>query len=342
MSSMIRIVQSVFHGIVQMRNFLYNHGLLRTIEVSVPVVSVGNLSFGGTGKTPMVIWIATELQNAGFRVVILSRGYKRRSIFARVVSNTKKVLASRRSAGDEPYLMAHKLKGVPVVVSRNRIKGAKKAIKRFKPDIILLDDGFQHRKLSRIVDIVLIDTPDIFGNTMITREPLKNLRRADVVVFTKYDSYENAPEILQKMINSFSCPVFHSRYTSVSIKNEIRSLPASTLDKKTVWLIAGIGKPEYFKHTVEQAGSYVSRAFFFRDHARYSRWGVRRILRKLNASSADYLISTEKDWHKIKRWIPSDIPCYYLDIDIDIHRSSRFLKLIYDAAYLKKSDAILE
>ena len=292
MSIITRIVRSVFHGIIQTRNFLYNHGFLRTIEISVPVVSVGNLSFGGTGKTPMVMWIAKELQNAGFKVVILSRGYKRRSVFPRVVSNTEKVLATRRSAGDEPYLMAHRLKGIPVVVSRNRIKGAKKAVKRFKPDIILLDDGFQHREISRSVDIVLIDSPDVFGNTKMTREPLKNLRRADVVIFTKYNSYENAPEILQKMINEFSCPVFHSSYKSVSIKNEIESLPASALDKKTVWLVAGIGKPEYFKHTIEQVGSYVSRTFFFRDHARYTRWGVRRILRKLKASSADYLIST--------------------------------------------------
>ncbi len=336
-----RLVKPIFHTIVQIRNYFYTHGIFRTVEVSVPVVSIGNISFGGTGKTPLVIWIAQELQKAGFQPVILSRGYKRKSYFTKIVSDTEKVRIGRRHAGDEPYLMASKLKGVPVVVSRNRVKGASKAIKRFKPDVILLDDGFQHRRIARHVDIVLIDSPETLNGAKLTREPLKNLRRADVVVFTKYDSYENAPEILKRMVKTFSCPVFRSAYKSVSIRNVNSSLPASVLDKKTIWLVAGVGKPDYFKHTVENTGSYVSRTFFYNDHAQYSRWKVCRIMRKFKSSSADYLLTTEKDWHKMKKWIPEDAPCYYLDVDVKIHRSSLLLKLIYDATYLKKADEFL-
>ncbi|MCH8287418.1 tetraacyldisaccharide 4'-kinase, partial [candidate division KSB1 bacterium] len=118
--------------------------------------------------------------------------------------------------------------------------------------------------------------------------------------------------------------------------------PVSVLDKQTVLLIDGIGKPDYFKHIIEQAGSYVSRTFFYNDHAGYSRWKIRRILRKFKSSSAKYLITTEKDWHKLKRWIPLDVPCYYLEIDIDINRLSLFMKQIYDATYLHKLEEVIE
>ena len=342
MNVALRGLQKIFHFVTQIRNYFFNHGLFRIREVKVPVVSVGNITFGGTGKTPTVIKIAEEIRNNGFKVVIISRGYKRWSFFSRIVSDTEKIRMSLRRAGDEPYLLANKLKGVPVIVSKKRFKGASKAIKKFNPDIILLDDGFQHRKLKRTVDVVLIDSPEILANNTLMREPVKNLRRADMVVFTKYDQFKNAEEVHQQMVDLMSCPVFHARYKINRLKNEKEEQPVSVLDKQTVWLIAGIGKPDYFKHIIEQAGSYVSRTFFYNDHAGYSRWKIRRILRKFKSSSAKYLITTEKDWHKLKRWIPPDVPCYYLEIDIDINRLSLFMKQIYDAAYLHKLEEVIE
>lgn len=342
MNIFLRTTQSFYHFFVQIRNYMYNHGLFRICEVSVPVVSVGNITFGGTGKTPTVIWMARQIRDKGFKVVVISRGYKRRSIFTCVVSDTDKVRISRWRAGDEPYLMAHKLKGVPIIVSRKRINGAIKAVKKFKPDIILLDDGFQHRKMKRNIDIVLIDNPDIIHNNTLLREPLKNLRRADVVMFTKYDQFENAEEAHKQMVDRLSCPVFHSGYKLNGLYNDSKELPPSALQKKTVWLVAGIGNPEYFKHTVEQAGSHVSRTFFYHDHAHYSRWRIRSIIRKFEGSSANYLITTEKDWHKLKKWIPKDCPFYYLDIDVDINRSNLLMKLIYDTTYLQKVEDDVE
>lgn len=342
MNFAIRSLQTCYHFFIQIRNYLYNHGLFRVTNILVPVISVGNISFGGTGKTPMVIWIAQQIQKAGFTVVILSRGYKRRSYFTKVVSDTEKIRLSRRRAGDEPYLIAHKLPGVPVIVSRNRVRGASKAKKRFKPDVILLDDGFQHRRLARTVDIVLLDSPEAMHNNVFLREPLKNLRRADVVVFTKYDLYENAADIQGEMVKTLSCPVFRAQYKPAFIRNDEKKHPATILDKKTVWLVAGIAKPEYFRHTIKQAGAHISREFMYNDHARYSRWRMRRIIRKFRNSSANYFITTEKDWHKLKRWIPPETPCYYLDIDVDIYRASLFLKLIFDAAYLYKTEDIIE
>lgn len=344
MNFAIRSLQTCYHFFIQIRNYLYNHGLFRVTDILIPVVSVGNISFGGTGKTPMVIWIARQIQKAGFTVVILSRGYKRRSCFTRIVSDTAKIRLSARvlGAGDEPYLIAHKLPGVPVIVSKNRVRGASKAKKLFKPNVILLDDGFQHRKLERKVDIVLLDSPESLHNNVCLREPLKNLRRADVVVFTKYDLYENAADIQKEMVKTLSCPVFRAQYKPEFIRNDEQKYPATILNKKTVWLVAGIAKPEYFKHKIKQVGAHISREFIYKDHARYSRWRMRRMIRKFRDSSADYLITTEKDWHKLKRWIPTDIPCYYLDIDVDIHRASLFLKLIFDAAYLYKTEDIIE
>ncbi|MFC1553498.1 tetraacyldisaccharide 4'-kinase [candidate division KSB1 bacterium] len=341
MNILISIVQPLYHYLIRLRNYLFDHGLFRSKRVSVPVISVGNISFGGTGKTPVVIWIARQIKEGGFLPVVISRGYKRKSLFARIVSDTKEIKTRRIWAGDEPFLMAHKLKGIPVVVSRNRVRGAHKAIKRFKPDAIILDDGFQHRKIKRNVDIVLVDSPETLNNKTLLREPIKSLRRAHAILFTKYDQYKDSEDIKDNMVKVLSCPVFKSRFEPVFIRNDKGKIPADVLDKKTVWIIAGIGNPKYFEHTVLGLGSYISRKFIYRDHARYPRWRVKRIIKKFKNSSADYLLTTEKDWYKVKKWIPDDVPGFYLDIDMKIDRSKLLLKLIYDLTYLYK-DEILE
>lgn len=324
----------LYHFIIQIRNFLFEKGIFRTVGVSVPVISVGNVSFGGTGKTPMVIWIAKQIHNAGYPVVILSRGYKRSSFLTKVVSDFAKVLVNLRSAGDEPYLIANKLPGVPVIVCNNRARGARKAIRRFNPRVILLDDGFQHRKLARNFDIVLLDKPQALESNTFLREPVRNLRRADTVVFTKFDQFNNAPEIVNAMVQAFAGPVFHAKYTPQGVCNdEVRHSPVF-IKGKTVFLVAGIGNPKYFKHVVESMGAHVSRMFTYKDHARYSRWRIRGILKKFDASSADYIITTEKDWYKLRRWIPEGCPFYYLDIEMSTHRDGLLKKLVFDAAYL--------
>jgi len=324
----------VYHFFIQIRNYLYNHGFFRSIGVSVPVISVGNVSFGGTGKTPMVIWIARQMHDAGYPVVILSRGYKRRSYFTKIVSDFAKVRASLRAAGDEPFLIAKKLPGVPVIVCKNRIRGARKAIRRFNPRVILLDDGFQHRKLARNFDMVLIDKPKSLQSNVLLREPVKNLRRADTVVFTKYDLHERSEEIIDNMVKAFACPVFHAKYTPAGVCNDNEKNPPEFIKGKTVFLVEGIGNPKYFKHVVDKMGAHVSRVFIFRDHARYSRWRIRGILKKFEASSADCIVTSEKDWYKLRKWVPKNCPFYYLDIEMDTHRSGLLKKLIFDAAYL--------
>lgn len=342
MNIFLKPVVFLFHLLVQVKNFLYNHRLFKATHLPVPVVSVGNVAFGGTGKTPMVIWIARQIQKADIPVVILSRGYKRRSIFAKIVSDYTKVRVGLRSAGDEPYLVAKKLPGVPVIVCKNRVRGARKAIRHFNPRVILLDDGFQHRKLGRNFDIVLLDSPLSLHGNKILREPVKNLRRTDTVVFTKFDQFEKADEIIQDMVKAFACSVFHAKFIPVGICNDEKREPAEFLKGKTVFLVSGIGNPKYFKHVVKNAGSHVSRIFKYRDHAKYSRFRVRRIIKKFNTSSADMILTTEKDWHKLKKWVPEGCKFYYLDIDMSIHREGLMKKLIFDAAYLTPEENNVE
>ncbi|MFC1731804.1 tetraacyldisaccharide 4'-kinase, partial [candidate division KSB1 bacterium] len=326
---LLRPVFGLYHIFIQIRNYLYNHGLFRSTHVSVPVISVGNVSFGGTGKTPMAAWIARQIQREGFPVVIVSRGYKRRSIFVKIVSDYAKVRSRLRSAGDEPYLIAKKLPGVPVVVSRNRVRGARKAIRRFSPRVIVLDDGFQHRKLGRNFDIVLLDNPKALKTNVGLREPTRNLRRADTVVFTKYDRYQQHEEIVHDMTQAFACPVFHAKYIPVAIRNDTTEHAGKYLKGKTVFIVSGIGNPHYFRLVVEKAGAHVSRMFTYRDHARYSRWRVRSIIKKFKASSADLVLTTEKDWYKFKKWLPEDGPYYYVDVEMAIHREGLIKNLIF-------------
>ncbi|MCP4726179.1 MAG: tetraacyldisaccharide 4'-kinase [bacterium] len=334
MNIVSRSLIGVYHLVMKLRNSLYNRGFFRTVSVSIPVVSVGNLSFGGTGKTPMVIWISKQLQEAGFQPVIISRGYKRKSMLSKIVSDKEKVLVSRRTAGDEPFFMAKKLPGIPVIVSKNRLKGAAIAKKKFNPRVIVLDDGFQHRKIERNIDIVLIDTPDTLNKPAMLREPPDSLRRAHAVVFTKYDQFKNMDEFEKEMVKKLSCSIFRAKFKPDKIVNDRVSYDAEYLKGKTVWLVCGIGNPEYFRKTVEKCGAHVSKMYKYRDHASYPKFRVRKIMKKFVVSTADLLLTTEKDWYKFKKWIPADSVCYYLDIDMDIKRDMILRKYILDQTYL--------
>ncbi|MBI5810633.1 MAG: tetraacyldisaccharide 4'-kinase, partial [Deltaproteobacteria bacterium] len=156
---------SILYGAsVRMRASLFAIGLIKTKRLPCRVVSIGNLTVGGSGKTPMVMHMADILQKKGRRVVILCRGYKGSAKGVNAVSDGRTVLLGYKEAGDEPYLLARRLKGVPVVVGRDRYKSGLYAIEAFSPDVILLDDGFQHIRLARDVNILLVDSKEGFGN----------------------------------------------------------------------------------------------------------------------------------------------------------------------------------
>jgi tetraacyldisaccharide 4'-kinase len=204
----------MYRTAVLMRNALYKRGTLKTRKLPCRVISIGNLTLGGTGKTPMVVAVAGFLSENRKRPAVVSRGYGRQDeTRILVVSDGRSLLVDARTGGDEPVLIGSKLSDVPVVVGNKRYEAAQYALKLFNPDIVILDDGFQHLQLRRDLDIVLVDAADPFGNGKlfpagILREPVTALRRAHAVVITRADASGSVEE-LRENIRRISLPRFH-------------------------------------------------------------------------------------------------------------------------------------
>jgi len=185
------------------RNFFYNLGFFVSRKLPCKVVSVGNLSVGGTGKTPFVLFLANTLKTGGLNVAVLSRGYKRKSTGTHVVSDGNTLKSDLNNSGDEPFMLANKLQDIPVVVDENRYRGGQFICNEYNPDVIIMDDAFQHRRVFRDVDIVLINSnhrrPKLLPYGLL-REPLRNIKRADAVIFTK----ANLTPPDEKLVNAVS------------------------------------------------------------------------------------------------------------------------------------------
>ena len=193
-----------YWGLVYWRNLFYHFGFFVTRSLPCPVISVGNISIGGTGKTPLVEYITKYLQSRGMRVGIVSRGYGRKTTGTVIVTNGKTKPKLWQDVGDEPFMLAHNLNNVPIVVDEQRYRGGMLLIKKFKPDIIVLDDGFQHRALYRNLDIVLINSKDTIQNQKLLpygslREPWYHLSRSDILVLTKVNIHKPRGLLIRKM-----------------------------------------------------------------------------------------------------------------------------------------------
>ena len=189
MKSLLLPFSWLFRVGVRLRNMAFDHAWLITRELPCPVISVGNLTVGGTGKTPMVIYLAEKIQKMGFKPAILSRGYRRKGKGTTIVSDGRKPPLDYTESGDEPALMAQRLPKIPIVVDEIRFRGGTHLVRKFDPDVVILDDGFQHRWLHRDLDIVLMDAASPFSDGKMLpagrlREPPKNLKRADLVAIT--------------------------------------------------------------------------------------------------------------------------------------------------------------
>ena len=281
------------------------------------VVSLGNLTVGGTGKTPAVAMLAEWAVEQGFKPAILSRGYGARSRQkALEVSDGKTVLATPSKAGDEPYLLAKKLKAVPVLISKDRVHAGLLAHHKHGTNFFILDDGFQHVKLHRDLDLVLLDATRPFGNMHLLprgplREPLDHLGRADAFILTR--SGENATLILMDFLkNKFhGKPVFRSRHMPQKIvfPRSWKSYGPAFLIGKKVAAFAGIARPEHFRDTLTKLGAEVLFFKAFPDHCPFSRAQIEEMI--LRAKNADCLMTTEKDWVRIENLgIHEDKLCY--------------------------------
>jgi tetraacyldisaccharide 4'-kinase len=301
-----RLLASAHQAVVGLRNRLHDSGRLKAHALPRPVISVGNLTLGGTGKTPFVESLARLLSEEGYLTCILSRGYGgSRAEDPLVVSDYRHIRVGATHAGDEPYLLARKLPGVAVVVGANRFEAGLLALEQFPVHLFLLDDGFQHRALRRDVDIVLLDATNPWGGNALLpagtlREPRAALRRAHAIGLTRLHQCEPAAaKALQGEIQAAvpGVPLFGTR----SITTGIRELPNGrirTLDAvkgRRVVAFAGIGRPEAFFRDLEAAGATIVARRIFRDHHPYRASDVAELLDEASRCAADAMVTTEKD-----------------------------------------------
>jgi tetraacyldisaccharide 4'-kinase len=268
------------------------------------VLSIGNITAGGTGKTPAVIMVARWAKSQGYRVAVLSRGYGGKiNKGAQVISDGKDILLGPEISGDEPWLIAASLKDVPVVCSPSRYLAGMEARSRFDADFFIIDDGFQHIRLERDLDIVLADTKSPFGNTHMLpwgplREPLSGLRRADVMVFTRANGLSpccNSRFIAGK-------PVFTGDHVPDKIiypcNSEERDL--ASVRGKSVVAFSGIARPQSFGKSLEDLGVNILSFRAFGDHYPFSRGDLIKLDEERKALNGEMLITTEKDWARIR------------------------------------------
>lgn len=298
-----------YRGIISLRNLFYAAGVFKVYRVPARVVSIGNLSVGGTGKTPATIFLARSLQERGFRVAVLSRGYRRESAGPVLVSDGEACLQPAHTVGDEPVLIAEALSGVPVLVDANRVRGARRLIELFRPDAILLDDGFQHRRLHRDVDVLLVDAERFSANSSLLpagpyREPPSAAKRADLIYVL--NSSAESGSTMKPAETPFRSPgrarCFPARKVPDALRtpNDSVKRPVSWLQGKRIFALAGIAQPENFRRELQQLGANIACFETRPDHHRYSADDVRRLIFRYRNAQAELLVTTAKDWVKLQ------------------------------------------
>ncbi|MEJ2587437.1 MAG: tetraacyldisaccharide 4'-kinase [Deltaproteobacteria bacterium] len=330
----------VYRGGIYLRLKAYRRKLIREQALPGFVISVGNLTAGGTGKTPAVITLAKWAVGQGYRTAILSRGYGgRKQKRPLAVSDGSSILEDASVTGDEPYLMAGAVPGVPVVVFKNRYRAGLCAKKWFGTDIFLLDDGYQHLHLERDLNIALVDANNPFGNGHLLpwgplREPIGELKRADAVVLTRYKQGDAAGGTEAFLTKRFpKMPLFQANHRpkEVIFTNASEPRPPEFLRFKRVAAFAGIAHPEVFKKTLENLGAEVVAFREFSDHHPYTSGDIRSLIQMKRDAGASFLLTTEKDWVRISDISPAGLDLAYLIIEFAFSTNGeRFFQMIRD------------
>lgn len=341
MASVLYGLSFLFSGIVQMRWYLYEHRILRNRPLGCLVVVVGNLTVGGTGKTPVVEKFARILTERGRKVAILSRGYKSKKEPLpkklwrklthgeedppKIVSDGENVLLDSEIAGDEPFMLARNLPGVVVLCDKNRVKAGSFAIRRFGCDTLILDDGFQYLPLQGKLNLLLVDKTNPFGNQHllprgILREPVKHLSRASYIFLTKSDG--NRDETLLELIreNNPTAEIIECAHKPQFLRSPEsgEQLSLDALKGARVAAFSGIASPESFEKMLREFGAEIRYNQRFLDHHRFSRFEIERLYNKAEKLDLDMIVTTEKDAVRLFEDIKAPIPIYYLRLEIDI------------------------
>jgi len=332
----------LFQVTVKVRRWLYNRRILRDKTLGVQVIAIGNLTVGGTGKTPVVEKFARELQSAGRKVAILSRGYRSKPVPIhtkflnkillredhtppRIVSDGKSLLLDSEMAGDEPYMLASNLKDVVVLVDKDRVKSGRYAIEKFGCDTLLLDDGFQYWDLrGRRHDVVLIDRQQPFGNEHLLprgtlREPPSHLARAHTIFITKSDG--QTVELRERIakLNSTAAViecVHQPLYFEDVFTGERKGL--DLLAGKRVASLSGIAQPESFEQSLVKLGGELVYSKRFADHHRFTQQEILNAINRAKKRQSEFIVTTQKDAVRFPKIDRRDLPFYFMRVEIKI------------------------
>jgi tetraacyldisaccharide 4'-kinase len=333
------LLSLVYARIVQLRLFLYRKRILRERALGCLVISIGNLTVGGTGKTPIVEKFARALQAGGRRVAILSRGYKsvakptKRSWFdrirgkqpdpPRIVSDGQSLLLDSLTAGDEPYMLANNLKDVIVLVDKDRVKSGLYAIREMKADTLLLDDGLQYLHLKHRLDIVLVDRQAPFGNEFLLprgtlRESPRNLRRASYIFITKSTGEPNDKLIERIRRYNRTAEIIECAHQPLYLQDVYsgEQLPLDRLTNTYIGSFCGIAAPDSFEDGLRKLGARIELAKRFTDHHRYSEAELQSFINRCLRRDVDMIVTTEKDAVRFPRLTNPEVPIYFLRVEI--------------------------
>ncbi len=320
----------LYGTVIWIRNYCFTSGIFKQKRLPCAVISVGNIVAGGTGKTPAVAAIAKLLQNKDFQVAILLRGYKRRSGGEiMVVSDGENRLCSKEESGDEADMLTRQLPNVPIIVGKRRYLTGEAAIDRFKSDVLILDDGFQHRQLARDVDILTIDATQPFGTGALLpigtlREPISAIERADIILLTRTDVISTNIADLKAELNRLApnTPILESIHQPTSLywlnnTNKHSTMPIENLTEKRLLAVCGIGNPDAFVATLEKYNPEAVELFAFPDHHVYTESDFQQIQRRMQHCGAEWIITTQKDEQKLES-LSTELPIAVLAIELVI------------------------
>lgn len=343
-SGLLFVFSRFYRHAIQFRLWLYDKRIIRNRAIGCLVVSIGNLTCGGTGKTPVVEVFAKTLSQKGRKVAVLSRGYrsKQRSIFTKlkqkflskkrevppkVVSDGQNLLLDSTFAGDEPYMLASNLKNVVVLVDKDRVKSGLYAIDEFQTDTLILDDGFQYLDLKPHINILLVDSTQAFHNHHVLprgllREPIKNVRRADYIFLTKSNG---GPHL--RHLKSFLRK--HNRRAEIiecchkpkyleDVYEKERRKDLAFLKGKKIAALSAIASPKSFEHFVTELGAEIVCRRRFADHHRFTQQEIIDLVNEAKRKHAEIIVTTEKDAVRMPRLDRRDIPIYFMRVEIDI------------------------
>jgi len=322
----------VYGCIIYLRNLFYDLGWFTTEDFKLPIISVGNITTGGSGKTPLVMYLANLLIKNGKNPGIVSRGYGRKSQGLVVVHDGKKMKAKVKFSGDEPFLMASILKSVPVIVCEDRREAIYHLLNFSKVNIIIMDDGFQHRRVKRDLDIITISANDSKNDYRVLpwgnlREPLKNVNRSNAIIFTKTDNF-TPPKILAELQSAFKGTSIASSIIPTLMRYDSsgyhKSLPSSEIS----FAFCGIAQPESFFKSIKQLDLKLGGKRILSDHQEYTESVITELSNQIKSSNCTAIITTEKDLVKLPESFLDEFETFVIRVELKFKTEKAVLDMI--------------